>query len=220
MNISSQRRIVGNAVHGSCAAGISRVPSRGHTVSESLPRKKTETITVSMKQFARVHFLLQMSSPLCCVSNSTAVYCIWSRWEELSGHLGGLDFIASAAAPACEVRENLALLALHTRLHLTPPLLGYNWGIDTGRHGVGGPSDLSREAGTFDGLRSLLDLVLVAAAMGCDHLTGPRLHVHRVAPVGVRERRQAQGQQQPPQTHSADATTTFPHSVGAVWCRF
>lgn len=84
---------------------------------------------------------------------------------------------------------------------------------------MGGPSNLSREAGTFDGLRSLLDLVLVTAAMSSDHLTGPCLHVHRVAPVGVRERRQAQGQQQPPQTHSTKATTTFPHSVGAVWCR-
>lgn len=78
MNISSQRRTVGNAVLGLCVAGISRVPSQGHTVFESLPQKN-ETITVSMKQFVRVHFLLLMSSPLCCVSNSTAVYCIWSR---------------------------------------------------------------------------------------------------------------------------------------------
>lgn len=84
---------------------------------------------------------------------------------------------------------------------------------------MGSASNLSREAGTFDGLRSLLDLVLVAAAMGRDYLTSPRLHVHCVAPVCVRERRQAQGQQQPPQAHSANATTTFPHSVGAVWCR-
>lgn len=137
----------------------------------------------------------------------------------LSGHLGGLDFVACAAAPAREVRENLALLALHTRLHLTPPLLGYDGGINTGRHGVGGPSDLSREAGTLDSLRSLLNLVLVAAAMGRDHLTGPRLHVHRVAPVRVCERCQAQGQQQAPQPHAANAPTTFPHSVGAVWCR-
>lgn len=134
----------------------------------------------------------------------------------LSGHLGGLDFVACAAAPACEVRENLALLTFHTWLHLTPPLLGYNGGINAGRHGVGGPSDLTGEAGTFDSLRSLLDLVLVAATMGCDHLTGPCLHVHCVAPVGVCERRQAQGQQQAPQTYSTNAPATFPHSVGAV----
>lgn len=50
--------------------------------------------------------------------------------------------------------------------------------INTGGHGPGGASDLSREAGTFDSLRSLLDLVLVAAAMGSDHLTRPCLHMH------------------------------------------
>jgi len=139
-----------------------------------------------------------------------------SRPVGLSGHLGGLDFVARAAAPACEVRENLTLFSLVTRIHLTPPLLGYNGGIDAGRHGVGGPSDLSREAGTLDGLRSLLDLVLVAAAMGCDHLTGPSFHVHRVTSVCVCQRCQAQGQQQAPQTHSTNAP--LPHSVGAVWC--
>lgn len=50
--------------------------------------------------------------------------------------------------------------------------------INTGGHGPSGASNLSREAGTFDSLRSLLNLVLVAAAMGSDHLTRPCLHMH------------------------------------------
>lgn len=50
--------------------------------------------------------------------------------------------------------------------------------VDAGRHGPSSAGDLSREAGTFDSLRSLLDLVLVAAAMGSNHLTRPRLHMH------------------------------------------
>lgn len=137
----------------------------------------------------------------------------------LSGHLCGLDFVARAAAPSCEVREDLALLTLHTRLHLTPPLLGYNGGVDTGRHGASGTSNLSREAGTLDGLRSLLDLVFVTAAMGSDHLTCPRLHVHCVAPVCMCEGRQTEGQQETPHTYSTNARTPFPHSVGVVWSR-
>lgn len=78
---------------------------------------------------------------------------------------------------------------------------------------------MSREAGTLDSLRPLLDFVFVAAAMSSDHLAGPRLHVHGVAPVCLCERRQAQGQQQAPQTHSTNARTPLPHSVGAVWSR-
>lgn len=50
--------------------------------------------------------------------------------------------------------------------------------VDAGWHGVSGAGDLSREAGTFDSLRSLLDLVLVTAAVGSDHLTRARLHMH------------------------------------------
>lgn len=50
--------------------------------------------------------------------------------------------------------------------------------INTGGHGPSRTSDLSGEAGAFDGLGSLLDLVFVAAAMGSDHLTRPGLHVH------------------------------------------
>lgn len=50
--------------------------------------------------------------------------------------------------------------------------------INTGGHGPGGACNLSREAGTFDSLRSLLNLVLVAAAMGSDHLTRSCLHMH------------------------------------------
>lgn len=45
--------------------------------------------------------------------------------------LCSLDFVACAAAPSCEVWENLAFLTFHTRLHLTPPLLGYDRGWRT-----------------------------------------------------------------------------------------
>lgn len=38
-------------------------------------------------------------------------------------HLGGFDFVACAAGPSCEVRQNLTLLPIQTRVHLTPPLL-------------------------------------------------------------------------------------------------
>lgn len=113
----------------------------------------------------------------------------------LSGHLCGLDFVACAAAPSCEVWQNLTLLTIITRVHLTPPLLGHNGRVNTGRHGPGGASDLSREAGTFDSLRPLLNLVLVAAAMGSDHLTRPCLHVHCVAPVCLCEGCQTEAQQ-------------------------
>lgn len=50
--------------------------------------------------------------------------------------------------------------------------------INTGGHGPSGASNLTREAGTFDSLRSLLNLVLVAAAVGSNHLARPCLHVH------------------------------------------
>lgn len=49
----------------------------------------------------------------------------------------------------------------------------------TGGSGSGRPSNLPREAGALDGLRSLLNLVLVAAAMDGHHLTGALLHLIR-----------------------------------------
>lgn len=50
--------------------------------------------------------------------------------------------------------------------------------VHAGRHGPGGARHLTRETGALDSLGSLLDLVLVAAAMGGDHLARSRLHVH------------------------------------------
>lgn len=50
--------------------------------------------------------------------------------------------------------------------------------INAGRHGPGGARNLTRETGTLDSLGSLLDLVLVAAAVSGDHFTCPRFHVH------------------------------------------
>lgn len=43
-----------------------------------------------------------------------------------SSHLGGFDFVARAAGPPGQVRQDLALLSVHARLHLAPPLLGYD----------------------------------------------------------------------------------------------
>lgn len=48
-----------------------------------------------------------------------------------------------------------------------------------GGSGSGGPSDLTRETGTLDGLRAFFDLVLIAAAMDSHHLTCALLHLIR-----------------------------------------
>lgn len=95
----------------------------------------------------------------------------------LSGDFGGFDFVASAAGPTGQVRKDLTLLPIHTWLHLTPPLLGYNGRFHTGGSGSGRASDLPRETGTLDGLRALLNLILITAAMHRHHLTCPLLHL-------------------------------------------
>ena len=46
----------------------------------------------------------------------------------LGTDLGGFDLVAGAAAPAGEVRQRLALLPVHTRMHLAPPLLTHDRG--------------------------------------------------------------------------------------------
>lgn len=38
-------------------------------------------------------------------------------------YLGGFDFVARAAGPSREVGQNLTLLSIQTRVHLTPPFL-------------------------------------------------------------------------------------------------
>lgn len=52
------------------------------------------------------------------------------RIYKYSSHLGGFDFVARAAGPPGQVRQDLALLSVHARLHLAPPFLGYDgsWG--------------------------------------------------------------------------------------------
>lgn len=47
----------------------------------------------------------------------------------------------------------------------------------TGGSGSGRASDLPRETGTLDGLRALLNLILITAAMHRYHLTCPLLHL-------------------------------------------
>ncbi|KAJ3585989.1 hypothetical protein NHX12_012391 [Muraenolepis orangiensis] len=49
--------------------------------------------------------------------------------------------------------------------------------VNTGGHGPGGACHLAGEAGALHCLGALLDLVLVAAAMGSDHLARPCLDV-------------------------------------------
>lgn len=74
--------------------------------------------------------------------------------------------------------------------------------INAGRHGPGGARNLTRETGTLDSLGSLLDLVLVAAAVSGDHLTRPRLHVHcgkpetRLSPSDTDRRNQSSARAQ------------------------
>lgn len=47
----------------------------------------------------------------------------------------------------------------------------------TGGPGSGCAGDLPRETGTFDGLRALLNLIFITAAMHGHHLTCPLLHL-------------------------------------------
>lgn len=71
--------------------------------------------------------------------------------------------------------------------------------VHTGGHGPGGSGYLPWETGTFDRLRSLLNLVLVAAAMGGDHLTRSCFHMH--CETGGR------------QTHTTQHPTSIPSNV-------
>lgn len=54
--------------------------------------------------------------------------CTQTYKDRHFSHLGGFDFVASAAGPASQVRQDLTLLSIHTRMHLAPPLLGYDGG--------------------------------------------------------------------------------------------
>lgn len=47
----------------------------------------------------------------------------------------------------------------------------------TGGSGSGGARHLPGETGTLDGLRALLNLILITAAMDGHHLTRPLLHL-------------------------------------------
>lgn len=101
----------------------------------------------------------------------------------LSCDLRRLYFVSCTAAPAFQVRQHFTLLPIHTWMHLAPPLL-CNYGcVHTRWSRSCCPSNLSGEAGTFDRLGSLLNLVLVAAAVGGDHFTGPCFDMHYVTSV-------------------------------------
>lgn len=51
-------------------------------------------------------------------------------------HLRGLHFVPQDAWPACEVRQNPALLPRQTRFHFTPPLLTHNGGWREDKNGT------------------------------------------------------------------------------------
>lgn len=101
----------------------------------------------------------------------------------LSGDLGCLDFISCTAAPSFEIRQHFTLFPIHAGMHLAPPLL-CNYGCVYTRWSRSCCSrHLSREAGALDSLGSLFDLVLVAASVSGNYLTGSLFHVNYVASV-------------------------------------
>lgn len=61
----------------------------------------------------------------------------------------------------------------HTQRHRVVVLFTFH----TGGSGSGGARHLPRETGTLDGLRALLNLILITAAMDGHHLTRPLLHL-------------------------------------------
>lgn len=65
--------------------------------------------------------------------------------------------------------------SLHTHTHTR----GFFFTFHTGGSGSGGAGDLPGETGTLDGLRALLNLVLITAAMDGHHLTRALLHLVR-----------------------------------------
>lgn len=93
---------------------------------------------------------------------------------ELSSYLSCFYFIPRSTAPAFEIWEDFTFLSIHARMHLTPPFLLHNWGINTGRGGTSRPCHLSWKAGALYCLRPFFYLVLVATSVYCHHLTGSR----------------------------------------------
>lgn len=91
----------------------------------------------------------------------------------LSGHLCGFHFVSCDAGPACKVWQDSALLPFQTWLHFTPPLQTDNGRFHTRGQGPCCSSHLSCKARTLDCLRAFFNLVLIAAAMSCNHFTSP-----------------------------------------------
>lgn len=69
----------------------------------------------------------------------------------------------------------LTIKAYYTDMIIDSKLFTFH----AGGSGSGGPSDLTWETGTLDGLRAFFDLVLIAAAMDSHHLTCALLHLIR-----------------------------------------
>lgn len=128
--------------------------------------------------------------------------------RRLSGDLGCLNFVSCTAAPSFEVWQHFTLFPIHAGMHLAPPLL-CNYGCVYARWSRSCCSrHLSREAGAFDSLGSLFDLVLVAASVSSNYLTGSCFHMNYVASVWwctgqlSPERHHTDGQQQRPSVHA------------------
>lgn len=103
--------------------------------------------------------------------------------QGLSVHVKLTDWSLSSVQPGTTQRlmtPSLCFLALcaerrshtHARTHAV-------FTFHAGGPGSGGAGHLAGETGTLDGLRTLLDLVLVAAAMDGHHLAGALLHLVR-----------------------------------------
>lgn len=130
----------------------------------------------------------------------------WNR--RLSGDLSCLNFVSCTAAPSFEIRQHFTFFSIHAGMHLAPPLL-CNYGCVYTRWSCSCCScHLSREAGAFDSLGSLFDLVLVAASMCSNYLTGSCFHMNYVASMWwctgqlSPERHHTDGQQQRPSVHA------------------
>lgn len=128
--------------------------------------------------------------------------------RRLSCDLCCLNFVSCTAAPSFEVWQHFTLFPIHAGMHLAPPLL-CNYGCVYTRWSRSCCScHLSREAGAFDSLGSLFDLVLVAASVCSNYLAGSRFHMNYVASVWwctgqlSPERHHTDGQQQRPSAHA------------------
>lgn len=112
------------------------------------------------------------------------ILLIWGFWL-LCPKFGPNKYISVCIIPVLNVSGIFSVLFLFPQkwsafnlLQLLGIKIVHKLTIHTGRHHAGGAGYLSWETGTFDCLRSFFNLVLVAAAMGGNHLARACLHMH------------------------------------------